>query len=107
MDLPAADNQDRRLPGPGPAGRSSGRARGGGRPVARRPGRLSPRRGRVTWGMFDYGGVVSHPPTQQDMALLAGAADAEVPALMDVDWGWRRGYDRAELDAPGDWEQVG
>src|SRR5258708_32431841 len=98
MDLPAADNQDRRLPGPGPAGRSSGRARGGGRPVARRPGRLSPRRVRVTWVMFDYGGVVSHPPTQQDMALLARAADAEVPALMDVYWEWRRAH---HLPDPG------
>ena len=61
----------------------------------------------MTWVMFDYGGVVSHPPTQQDMALLAGAADAEVPALMDVYWEWRRAYDLAELDTPGYWKQVG
>src|SRR5258708_20217677 len=41
------------------------------------------------------------------MALLAGAADAEVPALMDVYWEWRRAYDLAELDTPGYWKQVG
>jgi len=57
--------------------------------------------------MFDYGGVVSHPPTPQDLALLAGAADAGVPALMDAYWAWRRTYDLAELDAAGYWRQVG
>jgi putative hydrolase of the HAD superfamily len=61
----------------------------------------------VTWVMFDYGGVVSHPPTQQDLALLAGAAGAEIPALMEAYWRWRRAYDLAELDAPGYWRQVG
>jgi putative hydrolase of the HAD superfamily len=61
----------------------------------------------VTWVMFDYGGVVSHPPAPQDLALLAEAADAEVPALLDAYWEWRRAYDLAELDAPGYWRQVG
>jgi putative hydrolase of the HAD superfamily len=61
----------------------------------------------VTWVMFDYGGVVSHPPTQQDLALLAGAAGAGVPALTEAYWEWRRAYDLAELDAPGYWRQVG
>jgi len=40
----------------------------------------------VTWVMFDYGGVVSHPPTQQDLALLAGVAGVGVPAFSDVYW---------------------
>jgi putative hydrolase of the HAD superfamily len=61
----------------------------------------------VTWVMFDYGGVVSHPPTQQDLALLAGAAGAPVPALTEWYWKWRRAYDLAELDTPGYWRQVG
>jgi putative hydrolase of the HAD superfamily len=61
----------------------------------------------VTWVMFDYGGVVSHPPTQQDLALLAGAAGAEVPELEHVYWAWRRAYDLAELDVYGYWRQVG
>jgi putative hydrolase of the HAD superfamily len=61
----------------------------------------------MTWVMFDYGGVVSHPPRQQDLALLAGAADAGVAALVDAYWQWRRAYDLAELDAAGYWRQVG
>ena len=61
----------------------------------------------MTWVMFDYGGVVSHPPTQQDLALLAGAAGVPVPALVDVYWEWRRAYDLAELDVTGYWRQVG
>lgn len=61
----------------------------------------------MTWVMFDYGGVVSHPPTPQDLALLAGVADAPVPAFLGAYWEWRRAYDLAELDAPGYWQQVG
>jgi putative hydrolase of the HAD superfamily len=61
----------------------------------------------VTWVMFDYGGVVSHPPTQQDLALLAGIAGAAVPAFADVYWEWRRAYDLAELDVTEYWRQVG
>jgi putative hydrolase of the HAD superfamily len=61
----------------------------------------------VTWVMFDYGGVVSHPPTPQDLALLAGVAGAEVPALTEWYWKWRRAYDLAEFDTPGYWRQVG
>ena len=62
---------------------------------------------RVTWVMFDYGGVVSHPPAEQDLALLAGAAGAAVADLLDAYWHWRRAYDLAELDAAGYWRQVG
>jgi putative hydrolase of the HAD superfamily len=62
---------------------------------------------RVTWVMFDYGGVVSHPPTEQDLALLAGAAGAGVADLLDAYWRWRRAYDLAELDAAGYWREVG
>jgi len=61
----------------------------------------------VTWVMFDYGGVVSHPPTQQDLAQLAAVAGAPVPALAEWYWTWRRAYDLAELDTPGYWRQVG
>jgi putative hydrolase of the HAD superfamily len=61
----------------------------------------------VTWVLFDYGGVVSHPPTQQDLALLAGVAGVPVPALADAYWEWRRAYDLAELDVTGYWRQVG
>jgi putative hydrolase of the HAD superfamily len=61
----------------------------------------------VTWVMFDYGGVVSHPPTQQDFALLAGVAGVGVPAFSDAYWDWRGAYDLAELDVTGYWRQVG
>jgi putative hydrolase of the HAD superfamily len=61
----------------------------------------------VTWVMFDYGGVLSHPLSPQDLASLAAAAGVSVPALDGVYWEWRRAYDLAELDAPGYWRQVG
>ena len=61
----------------------------------------------MTWVMFDYGGVVSHPPSAQDLASLAGAAGVSVPALDGVYWEWRRAYDLAELDAAEYWRQVG
>jgi putative hydrolase of the HAD superfamily len=61
----------------------------------------------VTWVMFDYGGVVSHPPTRQDQALLARVAGAGVPAFLDGYWQWRHAYDLAELDVTGYWRQVG
>ncbi len=61
----------------------------------------------MTWVMFDYGGVVSHPPTRQDLALLAGVAGVPVPAFTGVYWEWRRAYDLADLDVTGYWKQVG
>jgi putative hydrolase of the HAD superfamily len=57
--------------------------------------------------MFDYGGVVSQPPSPEEVASLAGAAGVSVTALRDVYWEWRRAYDLAELDASGYWRQVG
>ena len=61
----------------------------------------------MTWVMFDYGGVVSQPPSPAEVASLAGAAGVTVPALMGAYWEWRRAYDLAELDASGYWRQVG
>jgi putative hydrolase of the HAD superfamily len=61
----------------------------------------------VTWVMFDYGGVISQPPSAEDFALLAGVAGVSVPALLAGYWEWRRAYDLAELDAKGYWQQVG
>ena len=62
---------------------------------------------RVTWVMFDYGGVVSHPLSPQDLASLAGAAGVSVPDLEGAYWEWRPAYDLAELDAAGYWRRVG
>jgi putative hydrolase of the HAD superfamily len=61
---------------------------------------------RVTWVMFDYGGVISYLPTRHDLARLAAAAGTAVPAFMDAYWRWRGAYDLAELDVGGYWRQV-
>jgi putative hydrolase of the HAD superfamily len=61
----------------------------------------------VTWVMFDYGGVISQPPSAEDLALLAGVAGVSAPAFLAEYWEWRRAYDLAELDAKGYWQQVG
>jgi putative hydrolase of the HAD superfamily len=57
--------------------------------------------------MFDYGGVVSQPPSPREVASLAGAAGVSVTAFQGVYWEWRRAYDLAELDASEYWRQVG
>jgi len=61
----------------------------------------------VAWVMFDYGGVISCWPSEQDMETLAGAAGTSVPLLADAYWQRRPAYDRAELDAAAYWQQVG
>jgi putative hydrolase of the HAD superfamily len=57
--------------------------------------------------MFDYGGVLSQQPADEDVALLARVAAASVPELMDRYWESRRAYDVAELDLAAYWQQVG
>src|SRR5579872_5868722 len=57
--------------------------------------------------MFDYGGVISQPPSAGDVALLARVAGVSVPAFLAEYWKWRAAYDLAELDAKGYWQQVG
>lgn len=57
--------------------------------------------------MFDYGGVLSQAPADEDLSRLAAAAGASVAAVMDGYWHWRRAYDLAELDAPEYWRRVG
>jgi len=61
----------------------------------------------VTWVMFDYGGVISQPPSAGDLALMTGVAGVSVPAFLAEYWSWRRAYDLAELDAKEYWQQVG
>jgi putative hydrolase of the HAD superfamily len=61
----------------------------------------------VTWVMFDYGGVLSQQPADEDVSRLARAAGASVPALMDGYWQWRHAYDLAELDVAQYWQRVG
>jgi putative hydrolase of the HAD superfamily len=61
----------------------------------------------VNWVMFDYGGVLSQAPADEDVARLARVAGAGVPSLMDEYWQWRRAYDLAELDTAEYWRRVG
>src|ERR1700677_2953831 len=62
---------------------------------------------RVTWVMFDYGGVVSYSPTSEDLTRLAAAAGGATPAFADAYWRPRPAYDLAELDADGYWREIG
>jgi len=61
----------------------------------------------VAWVMFDYGGVISRWPSEQDVAALAAAAGISVRRLADAYWRRRPAYDRAEVDGPAYWQQVG
>jgi putative hydrolase of the HAD superfamily len=61
----------------------------------------------VAWVMFDYGGVISRWPSEQDMAMLAAAAGISVRRLSDAYWQRRPAYDRAEVDGAAYWQQVG
>jgi putative hydrolase of the HAD superfamily len=61
----------------------------------------------MVWVVFDYGGVISSWPSEEDMATLAGAADVPVPRLADAYWQLRPAYDRADLGALDYWRRVG
>ena len=61
----------------------------------------------MAWVMFDYGGVMSRSPSEQDMTTLAGIAGTSVRRLTDAYWRRRPAYDRAEMDADAYWQQVG
>lgn len=61
----------------------------------------------MTWVMFDYGGVISRWPSEQDMMTLARAAGIAVRRLADAYWQPRPAYDRAEFDAAAYWQRVG
>jgi putative hydrolase of the HAD superfamily len=60
----------------------------------------------MAWVMFDYGGVISCGPSEQDMTTIAGAAGIAVRRLAGAYWQPRPAYDRAELDARAYWQQV-
>ena len=61
----------------------------------------------MAWVMFDYGGVISRWPSEQDMAMLAAAGGISVRRLADAYWQRRPAYDRAEVDGAAYWQQVG
>lgn len=60
----------------------------------------------MTWVVFDYGGVICTYQPGEDVALLAGTANAGIPEFRDAYWAYRLSYDRAELDGPTYWNKV-
>ena len=61
----------------------------------------------MTWVLFDYGGVISQPQPERDVAWMAAAAGCPVADLLVPYWAYRLDYDRATLDVTGYWQQVG
>lgn len=60
----------------------------------------------TTWVLFDYGGVLSTPQPDADVALLASVAGATVPDFRDAYWAHRLSYDRAGSDGATYWQKV-
>jgi putative hydrolase of the HAD superfamily len=60
----------------------------------------------MTWVLFDYGGVLSTPQPDAEVALLASVAGAPVPDFRDAYWAHRFSYDRADTDGPAYWQKV-
>lgn len=56
--------------------------------------------------IFDFGKVLSFPPTDQDWQRMAGLLGASVGALQEQYWGLREDYDRAVYTAESYWEKV-
>ncbi len=56
--------------------------------------------------VFDYGRVLSLPPSDADWAAFAAATDLPLSALMQRYWQFRDAYDRKETTAPQYWAQV-
>jgi putative hydrolase of the HAD superfamily len=61
----------------------------------------------MAWVLFDYGGVVSKWPSQEELESLAAVAGAPLAKFSDAYWQRRSAFDRAEVDALHYWQQVG
>ncbi|HUY46930.1 MAG TPA: HAD family phosphatase [Streptosporangiaceae bacterium] len=60
----------------------------------------------MTWVLFDYGGVICHPQSEEDVALLARAAGCSVAEFEAAYWPSRLDYDRADLDVTTYWQRL-
>ena len=56
--------------------------------------------------IFDYGRVLSLPPSDADWAAFAAATELDLPTLMHRYWDYRDTYDRKEVNAAIYWSQV-
>ncbi len=56
--------------------------------------------------VFDYGRVLSLPPSDADWAAFAAATELDLPTLMHRYWHFRDAYDRKEVKASEYWAQV-
>ncbi len=61
----------------------------------------------ITTVIFDYGCVLSHPPTPEDFELLRQAAGVEAAAFEETYWRYRDAFDVGDLDASGYWQEFG
>jgi putative hydrolase of the HAD superfamily len=57
--------------------------------------------------VFDYGKVLTLPPTVEDWARLAGVFGASVPDFQEPYWGLREDYDRGVYTGDSYWRAVG
>ena len=60
----------------------------------------------MSWVLFDYGGVISQPQPEAEVALLARAAGSTVEDFVAAYWAHRLDYDRGELDGVTYWQKV-
>jgi putative hydrolase of the HAD superfamily len=60
----------------------------------------------ITAIIFDYGKVLSLPPTEQQWNRLASVFGADQPSFQQQYWGFRDGYDRGEYDGAEYWRMV-
>jgi putative hydrolase of the HAD superfamily len=60
----------------------------------------------MSWVLFDYGGVISQPQPEAEVALIARAAGSTVGDLLAAYWAHRLDYDRGELDGVTYWQKV-
>jgi len=56
--------------------------------------------------IFDYGGVLVHPQSDEDQARMAGLIGIPPKQLPELYWARRAEYDRAALTAPEYWWDV-
>ncbi len=57
--------------------------------------------------IFDYGGVLTHLPTEEDWARMASLAGADLPKMLEAYWLHRYPYEICRYDSAKYWGLVG